>query len=57
MGTTTTVFGLLTWDLVPRWIITLNLDFLNYHNNPTHDDAFCDTFQEIATCETSTLGF
>ena len=24
---TPTVFGLLTWDFLPRWIIILNLDF------------------------------
>ena len=39
-------FCLLTWDLVPRWIITLNLDFLNYHNIPTHDDTFVTLFSK-----------
>ena len=33
------VLGLLRWDLVPRWTITINLDYSNYHNSLTHDDT------------------
>ena len=54
---TATVFGLLTWDLEPRWIITLNLDFLNYHNSPTHDDTFVTLFRKSPLVTLLTLAF
>ena len=42
---TPTVLDLLTWDLVPRWVITFYLYYLNDHYSPTHDDTFVTPFR------------
>ena len=36
----------LRWDLVPRWTTSLYLDYLNYHNSPTHTDRFVTLFRK-----------
>ena len=46
LDTSPTVLALLTWDLVPRWTITLYLDYLNDHYSLTHHDTFVTLFRK-----------
>ena len=43
---TPTALNLLTWDLVPRWTITLYLHYLNDHYSPTYHDTFVTLFRK-----------
>ena len=54
---TPTVLDLLTWDLVPRWIITFYLDYLNDHYSPTHHDTFVTLFRKSPLVTLPPLAF